>query len=106
MAILVERSGKETEVPVPDGCLSVTRARKVWDEPFPLLRTAATFFDGPKFHFVEDQFVLHVDGRFHFWATSDDRTLAESIAMVGGAAGAMERACGYRCRCTCAPKEA
>ena len=95
MAILVERSGKETVMSLGDaeGCaLSVSRSRKVWDEPFPFERTSSSFFDGPRFHFAEDVFVLVDDGKYHYSHTyPPDRPLVEALAMVGGAAGALER---------------
>ena len=69
-SILVERNGKETEVgPVDPGCITVIRARKIWDEPFPFLRTSETFFEGPRFHYVEDCFRLQPDGRYHYEGT-------------------------------------
>jgi len=95
MAILVERSGKVVyDDHVPDGALTVIRHRKVWDEAFPFVRTAETFFDPTRCHYVRDIFRLEWDGLWRYvysHTEGEERSIAESIAMVGGAAGVMAR---------------
>ena len=92
--ILVERSGKETTLEGEfEGATWILRARKVWDESFPLVRTSSSIWDPPKYHYVRDHHRLEYNGIFRYvysHTEPPDRPLAESIAMVGGAAGAMK----------------
>ena len=65
--ILVERSGKETTLEGEfEGAMWIVNARKVWDESLPLVRTASTVFDPPKYHFVRDYFRLEYNGTFRY----------------------------------------
>ena len=51
---------------VDPGSFKVIVPIKVYDEPRPFVRTAATFFDPPKFHFEERHFTLKngIDGPY------------------------------------------
>lgn len=66
---LVARPGVTEEVEVTCLCPRVIHPRKVYDEPRPFVRTAATIFQGPRFHWVHDVYRLGADGRYYYRGT-------------------------------------